>query len=136
MSYLTETWARKGGISLGGVQFTTDPESYDPFSWKKRAQKFPGIATVTIQDFGHRYKDCEVVLRGGFMDNAAVRTLLSMYRNKGATWQYADWLGNDFTVFIAEFHPVPLPQVQACSYDMLLWATAIARLLGESYSGS
>jgi hypothetical protein len=73
----------------------------------------------------------------GFLETATVKALHTRFRTKGATYTLTDWLGNEFTVFITKFVPEQrfgLPGLFL--YDMELHVLNIAKLLGDTYTGS
>lgn len=135
-----------GQVFLNGVQFTTDPQDYSPVAWAKRSSVLPGLqGSVTIQDFGTFKKDNVVRLRSGdgFLTQSAVSSFHDLFRTKGATWSFTDWLGNSFTVFIRSFTPVPtfIPDDPDGSgtlyrYEMELQVVNISTLFGVTYTGS
>jgi hypothetical protein len=97
-----------GSVILGGVRFTSDPNTYAPLTWPKRLSSFKGIGSVTHQDFGHTVKDLLVRLQSGAtgkLDQATVAALLQCFTTRGAVWPYSDSLGNAFQVLIVEFTP-------------------------------
>lgn len=130
--------APTGGVFIGGIRFSTNPESYEPLNWKKRHSIHSTIGGgVTIQDFGVFMKDNTFKLasgRGQFLDQATFLALHALWRTKGVTFSLTDWLLNDFTVFIKEFVPVPF-KTDLYTYTMELQITAINKLWGSVYTG-
>jgi hypothetical protein len=134
----------RGTVTLGSVQFTTDPGIYEPFNWKKRMSKHPGLqGAMTIQDFGRFAKDLTIRLGSGgqngsqqYLEQAAVVALDGYYAAKGVTYTLTDWLGNEFTVFIEEFRPVPTFLGSLFTYEMSLHVLGIAKLFNSTYGGS
>lgn len=128
-----------GHVTLGGTTFSTDPQVYEPANWEKRASVSLGIGgSVTIQDFGTFQKDNTLRLASGaagFLDLDTVKSLHTKYRTKGAAYALTDWLGNEFTVFILDFKPVPTFIGDLHTYEMSLQVTAISKLFGETYTG-
>lgn len=124
------------------VQFTADPETLE-VPLPKRYSTHPGLGgIVTIQDFGLLMKDATVRLEGEFLDDEVVRSLLTLYQTRGKSYHYLDWEGNDFTVFITDFAPVPYPwkirsptgaEVGGASrYRMTLQVMTATQLWGQS----
>ena len=131
-----------GRISLGPtgamVVFTADPTDYSPWNWQKRVSVHQTIGGgITIQDFGTKMKDQVVEIKGAleqFMENSVVASVHAMFRTKGAVYRLLDWLGNDFTVYIEEFQPVPNPQLPGSTYTLRLRIMGITTLFGVAYS--
>lgn len=141
----------QGGITLDGVQFNTDPVTYEPVNWEKRYAKLMAIGgALTIQDFGVFKRDNTLRLASGErnpLEESVVTQLHTRWRTKGATYALSDWLGNAFTVFIEKFVPVPLKKgrdasvagggtISLYSYSMDLHVLQITTLLGAPYTGS
>jgi len=129
-----------GTVFLGGTQFTTDPQVYQPLLWKKRATVHKGIqGAVTVQDFGTFAKDNRLYLasgNSGFLEKSVVDALHTKYRTKGATYTLTDWSGNSFTVFLVEFEAEPTFIRTLFRYSMTLQVLGITNLLGTAYTGS
>lgn len=119
--------------------FNCDPEPYEPYQWPKRHSVHPGLqGAVTIQDFGVYAADRRLTLRGGFdqpMDDDVVKTMDGYYRSRGTKYRFTDWLGNDFTVFIASFTHTPHGRLAISSYQMELQVVSIQLLFGAAYTG-
>ena len=100
-----------GGVFLGGVQFSTDPKPYEPSNWKKRVSVHQIIGgTVVIQDFGLWLPDRTLKLGSGNerpMMSDVKDAIQGFYASQGATFAFADWLGNSFNVFILNFRSEP-----------------------------
>lgn len=136
-----------GGITIGGVQLNTDPETYEPVNWKKRQSAHMVVGGgVVIQDFGVVQKDNTLRLVSGraqFIDEVKRAALFGLYSNRGATYTLTDWLSNSFTVFILDFVSMPFKKGQDLSgntislftYAMTLRTTGITTLFGTSYTG-
>jgi hypothetical protein len=133
------TLTARGNLYLGGVRFTTDPETYQR-QWPKRASKHPGVGgSMTIQDFGRFAKDMTLTLQSGqkqLLEISAVQSLETLASTKGATYTLTDWAGNEFTVFIMDFRPDPTFLGSLFAYTMELHVLAVTKLYGGSYSGS
>jgi hypothetical protein len=132
---------RRGRVILNGITFATDPRTYRPLNWEKRYSVFKGVGgTVTIQDFGIYKKDDVITLNSGgdqgVLDGEAARQFHAMWRVKAATYNFYDWLGNNFTVFMSKFVAWPLIVVNdpLYEYDMELQVTAINTLFGYAYT--
>jgi hypothetical protein len=129
----------RGLLYLGGVRFTCDPVPYEAYEWPKRMSEHPVIGNkVIIQDFGTCKHDLTITLGSGqnqYLEKSVVVALDAMYRTKGATYQLTDWLGNDMTVFIAQFKPTGTFLGTLFTYTMTLRVRAIAQLLGNAYTG-
>ena len=135
-------------VVFDGITFTTDPIPYDPFNWPKRDSKQSGVGlSVTIQDFGITMKNNVLKLGSGnqqILDLATVKAFFTRYQVQGATYAFSDWLGNVFTVYMHDFHPLPkirgrLPNGGTdtlFTYTMELWVTGCTFLLGDAYTGS
>lgn len=134
------TITARGLISIGGVQLTTDPETYEAFNWPKRWSKHPGIAGATvIQDFGRFARDLVLRLVSGrsqFLHEDVVKAIQTAHGTKGALYALTDWMGNEFDVYIADFTPVPsgLPELYTYTLELHVWT--ITKLFGTSYGGS
>jgi len=128
-----------GGIFLDSVRFTTDPETYEPLTWKKRFSIQEAIGgKVTIQDFGVFAKDNEVRIVSGnnqFMDQATVIAFHTKWRTRGATFLLQDWMSNIFTVFLMTFPPVNF-RPNFYRYAMDCKVVAITQLWGVEYTGT
>ena len=131
--------ATVGGVYLDGLQFTTDPETYEPFNWEKRISEHRAIGSrVIIQDFGIAQKDLVLNLASGqsrFLRESLVTSLHTRYRTLGATYTLTDWLNNQFTVFIWSFVPVPF-RPDLYTYRMTLKVRTITKLWNVTYTGS
>lgn len=137
-----------GSVTLGGTQFSTDPEPYEPLNWAKRHTVHMAIGgAVTIQDFGTFMRDNTLRLGSGkerFMEESVMTALHTKYRARGVTYSFTDWLGNSFTVFIKSFVPVPWKKggdvpggtLSLYTYTMDLHVLVITNLIGVAYSGS
>jgi hypothetical protein len=127
-----------GKITLGGVQLSTDPETYEPLLWEKRYSVQSGLnGALTIQDFGTFKKDNRIRLVSGasqFLDQATVAALHAKFRERGASFTLTDWIGNEFTVFIAAFRPVPTFLDDLWTYDLELVVINIVKLFGAVYT--
>ena len=128
----------RGLITLGGTQFPCDPGVYEPMRWAKRLSLHQGIGnSVTIQDFGITVKDLVIRLESGpnqFLDTIAVKALHGLFRTLGGEWTLTDWLGNQMTVFIADFEP-KFFTVDLWTYTMTLLVRSATKLLDTTYSG-
>lgn len=133
-------------VTLDGVDFTSDPIPYDPLKWAKRDNRQPGSQrSSTIQDFGMTILDDTLLLASGDKQVLDMATVIALYRRyivQGATYAFTDWLGNAFTVYIHDFHPVPkirgrLPSGATetlFTYTMELWVVSCTALLGKTYT--
>lgn len=134
------TLTARGQIVLGNVQLTTDPSVYEPARWPKRASEHPVLGGgVVIQEFGRYAKDLTVHLASGetqFLSESVVNSLDTMHATKGATYTLTDWLGNEFTVWLSKWDPVPTNLPDLWRYDLVLRVRAITKLRGATYSGS
>lgn len=133
-----------GKVFLGGVQFDTDPQVYEPLNWPKRHSIFQGInGSVTIQDFGHFAKDNMLRLSSGstgYLNQATVKALHDRFRTKASVFTLTDWMDNEFTVFFISFTPVATfiglsDSDNLFTYEMVLRVTAITKLLGIPFTG-
>ena len=136
-----------GGLYLDDVQWTTDPEVYQPFNWPRRQSIDQGIGrSVTIQDFGRTEKDLTVHMESGenqMLASACVDALDAL--NDGTPHTFKDFLGNEYSVVMIDFTPVPtrLPDLdgngaiigQLYRYTMNLRVLSISKLRGVTYSG-
>lgn len=134
------TLTARGTVYLNNVQFTSDPEVYEPANWPKRFSEHPTIGGGrTIQDFGRRAKDLEVHLASGanqYMEQSVVNSIDTMHATKGATYTLTDWLGNEFTVWVRDWKPVPTHLPGLWTYDLVLRVVSITHLRGTDYSGT
>lgn len=139
------------GVFLGGVQFSTDPEPYEPLNWVKRHSIHQTIGGgVVIQDFGTFMKDNTLKLGSGrerFLDQAVMLLLYNKYLARGTVYAFTDWLGNDFDVFIKSFVPQPFKRgmgkagsgpdpITLWTYTMELQVLTIRAVCGATYTGS
>ncbi len=137
-----------GGVVFDGVQFNTDPSVYEPLNWAKRFSVTQAIGgKVVIQDFGTFMKDNTLRLGSGSnnpLDDAVVQALHSRFRTRGVAFTLTDWLGNQFTVFMKVFVPIPLKKgidragnaSSLYTYTLELQVTQIVNLFGVAYTGS
>lgn len=129
-----------GTVFLGGIQFTTDPQIYNPTVWPKRFRVHKGLeGSVTIQDFGTFQKDNTVRLgsgAAGYLEETVVELLHGAFRTRGGSFTLTDWRDNEFTVFITRFEPVPTFLASLYTYDMELQVIAIAKLFGTVFTGA
>ena len=91
---------RRGRVSLNSIVFLTDPGTYRPLEWEKRHSIHHGIGgSVTIQDFGMYARDNRVILQSNgdqhVLDVVAARTFHDMLRDRGMTYVFEDWIGNN-----------------------------------------
>ena len=136
-----------GNVTLDTVQFSTDPEPYEPLKWPKRRSEHMAIGgKVTFQDFGVFAKDNVLHLGSGnsrFLAEDVVIALHTRYRTAGASFSLTDLISNAFTVLIWAFEPVPYKvgadqahnRVSIYTYTMELRVTAISSLFGVPYTG-
>lgn len=138
-----------GTLYLGGIQFTTDPATYQPFNWPKRLSVVEGLeGSVTVLDFGRTKKDNVVHIESGdqFLDHEVTEALDTLFDVPGATYTLTDWLGNEYEVAILEFKPLPsnLPDLDEDGealgalyrYSMELRVLDIVTRRGVAYVGS
>lgn len=128
-----------GGIYLDHERFTTDPKTYKPLQWMKRYNISAAIGgKVTIQDFGVVAKDCEIELASDekqFLDELTVISYHTKWRTRGATYNFRDWMRNEFTVFLTDFIPVNFkPNIYL--YTMKCRVVGITALWGVTYTGT
>lgn len=136
-----------GGVVLGGVTFSTDPDPYQNLNWKRRASRHMTIGGgAVIQDFGVVQVDNMLKLGSGnsrVLDDPTMQALHALYRTQGVAFPFTDWLGNAFTVFINDFVVWPFKQggdaqgntVRLYFYTMDLWTVSIQTLFGVAYTG-
>lgn len=132
-----------GHVILDGVTFSTDPATYEPLNWRKRASVIRGLGgAVTIQDFGTYAKDNTLRLESGeqYVDQAFVTAMHTKFRARGATYTLTDWLANEFVVFITEFVPKPTFIGAGAdllyTYSMSLQVVTMPSLFSTTYTGS
>ncbi len=130
-----------GRVSLGptGAEttFTTDPEPYEPYRWEKRQSEVQVLnGGVVHQDFGVFAKDRRLLLRHETLDDTVVQAIDGYYRTRGSVFHFTDWLGNDFTVFIADFTHTPHGRLLVSGYQLQLLVTGITTLFGAAYAGT
>lgn len=124
-----------GAIFLDGVQFTTDPTTYER-QWPKRVTKVATIGGNTVLDFGRKAKDLTLRLESGgqFMARTVVDAIETRAGTLGAGYPLVDWEGTEATVVIAAFDPQEfLPDLY--EYSLMLWVRALAKLRGVTYVG-
>lgn len=141
----------RGGIVLDGIQFNTDPATYEPLNWEKRYSKFQAIGGVlTIQDFGVFKRDNTIRLQSGDqrpMEESVVASLHTRWRQRGVVFTMTDWLASSFDVFIEKFVPIPLKKgrdqqsgvpggtISLYTYSMDLHVLQITQLFGVAFTG-
>lgn len=134
----------RGLISLGGVQFTTDPRTYEAYNWPKRMSVHQTLGGgVKVQDFGRRAVDLRLSLQSddNYIDTAMVRSLDTFYATTNGRFALVDWLGNALTVYFDSdggtpgFQPVHAQIADLWRYTMRLRASAITKWLGAAYGG-
>ena len=140
-----------GGITIDGVQLTTDPTRYEPLRWKKRTSFHqvigpPGTpGPAVIQDRGVTQVDDVVMLEGENPITDDVKAALhTRYRTKGQQYSYTDWVGNTFQVFIEDFQPRPYKTGGTAAgvkftlwlYTLTLRVVSISQLDGVAYAES
>ena len=134
------TIASTGTIYLNSVQLTIDPDVYEPVNWTKRASQHMAIGGGrTIQDFGRYAKDLEVHLSSGptrYVTKAVVDSITALQQTRGATYTLTDWMGNEFTVWVSDWKPVPAKFQSYWTYTLTLRVVTITKLYGSSYTGS
>jgi hypothetical protein len=131
--------APTGSVYLNNIQFSTNPETYDILNWRKRQSITAVIGgKVVIQDFGVYMKDNTIKLASGnaqFLDQATFLAFHALWRTRGATYSFTDWLNNSFTVFIKEFLPIVF-KTDLYRYSMDLQVTQIITFWGVPYTGA
>lgn len=125
-----------GSLILDGVQFTTDPKTYER-QWPKRITKVDVIGGNTVLDFGRKAKDIVLTLQSGsqYLSRDAVDALETRAGTLGAGYPFVDWEGTEATVVIAAFDPQEaLPELY--EYAMTLWVRTLDKLRGVTYGGA
>jgi len=125
-----------GAIFLDGIQFTTDPKTYER-QWAKRITLVPVIGGNTVLDFGRKAKDIKLQLVSGgqFMARDVFDAIDTRAGVLGAGYPLIDWNGTEATVVIAAFDgDEALPDL--FEYSLTLWVRALAKLRGVTYMGS
>lgn len=125
-----------GSLVLDGVQFTTDPTSYQR-QWPKRITKVDTIGGNTVLDFGRIAKDLTLQLESGgqFLARDVVTALDTRAGVLGVGYPFVDWEGTEATVVIAAFDAQEaLPELY--EYALTLWVRALAKLRGVAYGGA
>jgi hypothetical protein len=127
-----------GAIFLDGVQFTTDPETYER-QWLKRLTKVATIGGNTILDFGRKAQDITLRLesgRGGqYMAREVFDALDTRAGALGVGYPFVDWNGTEATVVIAAFDgDEALPGL--FYYSLTLYVRTLTKLRGVAYGGS
>jgi len=93
---------------------------------------------MTVQDFGAKKKDLWIELEGppdAPLDPEVAAQLHGFFRTEGALYRLTDWCGNDFSVFIDDFQPVPDERNPGYAYTMRLKVLNINTLFGAAFSG-
>ena len=70
------------------------------------------------------------------MEQSVVNSIDTMHATKGATYTLTDWLGNEFTVWVRDWKPVPTHLPGLWTYDLVLRVVSITHLRGTDYSGT
>lgn len=125
-----------GALFLDGVQFTTDPKTYER-QWPKRITLVPTIGGNTVLDFGRKAKDIklELVSGGQFMARDVFDAIDTRAGALGAGYPLVDWNGTEATVVIAAFDGDEfLPDL--FEYSLTLWVRVLAKLRGVAYGGA
>lgn len=133
------TITSRGRVFIDGIQFTTDPEPYQPFEWEKRISIHKVIGgAVVIQDFGLFAADNMIKLSSGqrfLLDTFILDSLRGMYAT-GGSHTLTDWAGNSFTVFISRFRFWPNIVGPLYFYEMDCQVLTITQINSAAYSGS
>lgn len=128
---------RVGRVSLEGIEFYSDPRTYKPFEMTKRYRKAQTVGLGSVrQDFGMTILDASIqLISDGSQDNEqhpldadATARFFNMASDKGKLYTFKDWLGNEFTVTIANFTAAPLmgvPDKFYYGYTMSLDVVAV-----------
>lgn len=127
-----------GAIFLDGVQFTTDPETYER-QWPKRLTKVATIGGNTVLDFGRKAQDMTLRLESGkggqYMARDVFDAIDARAGTLGAGYPLVDWNGTEATVVIAAFDgDEALPDL--FYYSLTLYVRALAKLRGVAYGGA
>lgn len=127
-----------GALFLDGVQFTTDPETYER-QWPKRLTKVATIGGNTILDFGRVAKDLTLSLDSGKGGQYMARDVFDLIDAKagalGIGYPFVDWNGTEATVVIASFDgDESLPDL--FYYSMTLYVRTLTKLRGVAYGGA
>lgn len=125
-----------GAIFLDGIQFTTDPKTYER-QWPKRITKVDHIGGNTVLDFRRKAKDITLTLVSGgqYLNRDVVDELDARAGALGVGYPFVDWDGTEATVVISAFDPQEaLPDLY--EYSMTLWVRALAKLRGVAYGGA
>lgn len=127
----------RSAVVLGGVQFTTDPRTYER-QWAKRQSRHATLGGgVTIQDFGRKAKDLVLRLESGgnFMSGPVVDQVDALFGTAGGVHSFVDWHGTEATVYIADFTPAESHLPDLFEYSLTLWVRTLAKLRGVPYAG-
>lgn len=128
-----------GQVFLDGIQFTTDPRTYEPV-WPKRQSIHGGLqGAVTVQDFGVFAKDQRLRLESGgqWLTRTVVDALDARFQTRGAAYPFKDWVGTEATVFIVAFDPIDARLGgDLYEYRMELRVLALTKVRGVAYVGS
>lgn len=133
------TITARGRVYIDGIQFTTDPEPYQPFEWEKRTSIHKVIGgKVVIQDFGLFAADNMLKLGSGsryLIDTFVIDSIQAMYAT-GGSHTLTDWMGNAFTIFINRFRVWPNIVGPLYFYEMDCQTLTITAINSASYSGA
>jgi hypothetical protein len=127
----------RGRLYLDNIEFTSDPDTYEA-NWEKRATRHEIIDGIVIQDFGKKAIDKIITLSSGagLLENYVAYQFDLRSQQVGSTFNFRDWLNNEFTVYIMNFKAVPNFVGPLYKYEMTLQVLTIIKWYGISYVGS
>jgi hypothetical protein len=128
--------SRYGTLVLAGIALETDPGPYAGPQLTKRQSIHRGLGgSTTVQDFGVSFSDEPVRVRSGQskVDKATINQLSDLYRASGKAYPVSDWLGNEYSTYIAQFKPTSRDGTW-WEYEMELIVLELRMLHGSPYS--
>lgn len=85
-------------VTLGGITFDLDPESYQMLDGKRRGSVHRMLDGTTVyQDIGIPPSDLVITFSGTFINLATLKSLWALYRNPGVPMTFVDFKGNQFS---------------------------------------
>jgi hypothetical protein len=121
-------------VTLGGVTF-----DFDPATTRRQRPLLGSVhvglgGAVTVQDFGRQIEGTSIELESGtqYMTRETVAAIDALLADQGQTYQFLDWEGNRFEVWIEEWEPSPA-FADLYTYRLRLRVLDVTLLHGTAY---